>query len=93
MSTTVGIRTHRIDPRKRRVPLFSSRTTAPWDTGESPVERYVPQRSRRVTRRIQVLCDYERIQPMDNYIVQEYLHAPYLIDGYKFGRCFPRVVS
>lgn len=36
--------------------------------------------------RIQVFCDYERIQPMDNYIIQEYIQEPYLIDGYKFGK-------
>ena len=35
--------------------------------------------------RIQVFCDYERIQPVDNYIIQEYIREPYLIDGYKFG--------
>ncbi len=38
--------------------------------------------------RIQVFCDYERIQPMDNYIIQEYIREPYLIDGYKFGKIY-----
>ncbi|CAF0873151.1 unnamed protein product [Rotaria sp. Silwood1] len=33
---------------------------------------------------IQVFCDYERIQSIDNYIIQEYIREPYLIDGYKF---------
>ncbi|CAF3166961.1 unnamed protein product [Rotaria socialis] len=33
---------------------------------------------------IQVFCDYERIQPMDNYVIQEYIREPYLIDGFKF---------
>ncbi|CAF0804560.1 unnamed protein product [Rotaria sordida] len=33
---------------------------------------------------IQVFCDYERIQSMDNYIIQEYIREPYLIDGFKF---------
>ncbi|CAF4931938.1 unnamed protein product [Rotaria sp. Silwood1] len=33
---------------------------------------------------ISIHCDYKQIQPMDNYIIQEYIREPYLIDGFKF---------
>ena len=37
---------------------------------------------------IAIHCDYKQIQPMENYIVQEYIREPLLIDGFKFGRHF-----
>ncbi|CAF1222750.1 unnamed protein product [Rotaria sordida] len=33
---------------------------------------------------ISICCDYKRIQSMDNYIIQEYIREPYLIEGFKF---------
>ncbi|CAF3166581.1 unnamed protein product [Rotaria socialis] len=33
---------------------------------------------------ISIYCDYKQIEPMDNYIIQEYIREPYLIEGFKF---------
>jgi hypothetical protein len=36
--------------------------------------------------RIAIHYDYKQIKSMDNYIIQEYIREPYLIDGFKFGK-------
>ncbi|CAF4014313.1 unnamed protein product [Rotaria sp. Silwood2] len=33
---------------------------------------------------ISIHYDYKKIQPIDNYIIQEYIREPYLIEGFKF---------
>jgi len=36
--------------------------------------------------RIAIHCDYKQIKRMDNYIIQEYIREPYLMNGFKFGK-------
>ena len=35
---------------------------------------------------IAIHCDYKQVKKIENYIVQEYIREPYLLDGSKFGR-------
>ena len=72
--------------------IFWNPITERWDTGkQKPRNVFIRSATKNSSspfqqwNRIQVFCDYERIQPIDNYIIQEYIREPFLIDGYKFG--------
>jgi hypothetical protein len=88
MNTIYGIPMHRVNRKRIHVLILLNQTMVQWVMGNAflfclslgfLIEIIL-------MNRIQVLCDYERIQPMDNYIIQEYVQEPYLIDGFKFGK-------
>jgi len=86
MNTIFGIPMHQINPKKIHVLIFLNQIMVRWDMGNFSF--LVLQLFKYFFNRIQIFCDYERIQPMDNYIIQEYIREPYLIDGYKFGKIY-----